>query len=156
VGTILKKLLILRHSNQKKALEVFDGACRSAPSTDIIPLLIVRGMDNKAPSIASLGARFFPKAFADGGGDATDEDSRLRFEEPPCQFASQSGWNALKNQDHHLQAPNRQFQRAAIALLEHPLAKGPRESRGRRHPGQRGRRRPSGAWAASAPTECRG
>jgi hypothetical protein len=77
-------LLILRDPNQKKALEVFDGACRTAPSADFIALLIVRGMDNKAPSLAGLGTRFLPKAFADGGRNAAHEDSRLRFQEPAC------------------------------------------------------------------------
>ena len=73
VGTILKKLLILRHTNQKKALEVFDGPCRPAPSADLISLLIIAGIEDKATPIASLVAGFLPEFFADGGRNATHE-----------------------------------------------------------------------------------
>jgi len=67
VGTILKKLLILRHSNQKKALEVFDGPCRSAPGANLIALLIVAGVENEAAAVSGLGASFIPKPIADRG-----------------------------------------------------------------------------------------
>jgi len=41
VGTTLPKLLILRHTHEKKALEVIDAARCSAPCSDTESLLII-------------------------------------------------------------------------------------------------------------------
>ena len=46
-----------------------------------------------------LAASFLPEPVAHHGGDATDEHSCLGFQEPSCQFAAQSRWDALKDQN---------------------------------------------------------
>jgi hypothetical protein len=82
VGTILTNLLILRDRNQKKALEVYNGPGRTAPGSDLIALLIIAGIEDKATPIAGLAAGFLPEFIADRGGNTAHKDACLRFQKP--------------------------------------------------------------------------